>query len=494
MIVRYTWCLAVLLVLLNACADEPTLPAGNIRPQTHIAVDTVATEQSSRLQVNWYGDDADGIVNGYLLSTDRQTWFFTRRSDSLFSLRIENNDTSYLFSVSAVDNSLKQYPVEGARINFNDANSNGYYDNGEEFISLEGAADLTPATSRYPIRNTQPHVFFGADSTAIAAKQVHLPDTTFTVATFQFGAYDLDGAETIAYFEYAINDTASTNWRRIPTSQTFITLTSDSGLVSNSENAFYLRAVDIGALKSKVLRYPQPGKTWYVRKPKGNILIIKDHDLPAADNFYQNSLQTIASGKFAGKVDVLDLRTGGKTRNIPPFINPMFIETLKLFKVVIWYSDAGANYRLAQESLPEFIRSGGHALYAADLPNPIPSEVQTALIDFAPVDSVSAFEITSNPLDIKNNSEIVADTSGGTIYSNFIKETGTVNPHALYPKITAKPLYRLPASTKWTGNPVVAVRSEDRRMIFVGLPLYLLNKSQTAELFLQTVLTGEFGL
>ncbi|MFN8358735.1 MAG: hypothetical protein U0264_02365 [Candidatus Kapaibacterium sp.] len=494
MIVRSTWCLVIMWMIFSACADEPTAPRANSRPETHIAVDTVATEQSSRLLLHWYADDADGIVNGYLVSMDRKTWFFTRKNDSLFSLRIENNDTSYLFSVSSVDNSLKNYPIEGAIVQFADANSNGLYDNGEEFLSLEGACDLTPATTRFPIRNTQPVVFFGSDSTSIAAKQVQLPDSTFTVATFQFGAYDLDGAETIAYFEYALNDTASTNWRRISTSQTFITLTSDSGLVSNSDNAFYLRAVDIGALKSKVLRYPQPGKTWYVRKPKGNILIIKDHDLPAADNFYQNSVQTIASGKFAGKVDVLDLRTGGKTRNIPPFINPMFIETLKLFKAVIWYSDAGANYRLAQESLPEYIRSGGHALYAADLPNPISSEAQTALIDFAPVDSVSAFEITSNPLDIKNNSEIVADTSGGTIYSNFIKETGTVNPHALYPKITAKSLYRLPASTKWTGNPVVAVRSEDRRMIFVGLPLYLLNKSQTAELFLQTVLTGEFGL
>ena len=478
------------------CAEQTSQPIANLHPETRLSVDTVATEQSSRLHVYWYGDDADGFIVGFVASFDRINWFFTRKNDSLFSLRIENNDTNYIFSVASVDNSLKKYPAEGASVQFIDANANGHYDNGEIFIGLEGATDSSPASTRYPIRNTPPMVFWGIDTSANSAKLVQLPDTTFTFATFQFGANDLDGAETIAYFEYTLNDSSSTaQWRKIPATQLYLNITADSGLILNADNVLFIRAVDIGELRSKNLRYPSAGKTWFVRKPKGIILLIKDNGSSDADNFYNTTLDKIEGTKFAGKYDVLDLRTGVKGRNIPPFINPMFIETLKLFRAVIWYGDSQASFALAQEGLPEYIKSGGRVLFSAELPNPISVDIQTALIDFAGVDSVSTLEVTTSPLDIKNGTEILADSSGSGIkYTNLIKEISSVTPHSLYPKITSTPLFRLPASTKWTGNPIVGLRSEDRRMIFLNLPLHYLNKNQTAENFLRTVLIEEFGL
>jgi len=478
------------------CSEQTSEPIANHRPETRLAIDTVATEQSSRLHISWYGDDADGFVVGYIISFDKKNWFFTRKNDSLFSLKIENNDTSYVFSVAAVDNSLKKYPNEGSLLQFRDANSNGFHDDGEEFIDLEGAVDRTPASTRYPIRNTPPIIFWGIDSSTNSAKLVQLPDTTFAFATFQFGANDLDGAETIAYFEYSLNDTSTTaQWRKIPKTQLYLNITADSGLIPDADNALYIRAVDIGELRSKNLRYPSEGKTWFVRKHKGTILLIKDNGSTESDNFYYSTLDKIGGGKFIGKYDVLDLRTGIKGRNIPPFINPMFIETLKLFRAVIWYGDSQASFALAQEGLPEYIKSGGYVLFAAELPNPISVEIQTALVDFAAVDSVSRLEITTSPLDIKNGTEIIADSSSsGVKYSNLIKESNVVTPHNLYPKITSTPLFRLPSSTKWTGNPIVGIRSENRRTIFLNLPLHYLNKNQTAENFLQTVIIEEFGL
>ncbi|MBS1536197.1 MAG: hypothetical protein JST20_00450 [Bacteroidetes bacterium] len=478
------------------CAEQTSQPIANVPPETRLAVDTVTTEQSSRLHISWYGDDSDGFVVGFVASFDKKHWFFTRKNDSLFSLKIENNDTSYYFSVASVDNSLKKYPVEGASVQFNDSNGNGYYDNGETFLGLEGAVDISPASTRFPIRNTPPVVFWGIDTSANSAKLVQLPDTTFTFATFQFGANDLDGSETIAYFEYTLNDSSSTaQWRKIPATQLYLTITADSGLIPNADNALYIRAVDIGELRSKNLRYPSAGKTWYVRKPKGTILLIKDNGSSDADKFYFSSMDNIEGGKFAGKYDVLDLRTGIKGRNVPPFINPMFIETLKLFRAVIWYGDSQASFTLAQEGLPEYIRSGGRVLFASELPNPISVDIQTALVDFAGVDSVSTLEVTTSPLDIKNGTEIIADsTSSGVRYSTLIKETSSVTPHSLYPKITSTSLFRLPLSTKWSGNPIVGVRNENRRMIFLNLPLHYLNKNQSAENFLRTVLIEEFGL
>ncbi len=495
MFLRTVLSISCISLLIIGCAEQTSVPIANLRPETHLAIDTVTTEQSSRLHINWRGDDADGFVVGFVASFDRVNWFFTRKYDSLFSLRIENNDTSYVFSIAAVDNSLKKYPAEGASVAYSDANSNGHYDDGEVFIGLEGATDPTPAGTGFPIRNTSPVVFWGTDTSANSSKLVQLPDTTFTFATFQFGASDLDGNETIAYFEYTLNDTSSTQWHKIPASQIYLNITADSGLIPNADNALYIRAVDIGELRSKNLRYPGEGKTWFVRKPKGTILLVKDNGSTDADKFYYSAMDKIEGGKFAGKYDVLDLRTGAKGRNVPPFINPMFIETLKLFGTVIWYGDSQASFALAQGGLPEYIRSGGHALFASELPNPTSIDIQTALIDFAAVDSVSTLEITTSPLDIKNGTEIEADVSGsGVKYAHLIKESNSVTPHTLFPKITSTPLFRLPTSTKWAGNPIVGVRSEDRRMIFLNLPLHYLNKNQTAENFLRSVLIEEFGL
>lgn len=493
-------CGVLLCIFLTGCADDTTgTPAGNKRPQTHLATPVVNTIQSSQIHIHWYGDDPDGFVVGYLFSWDRKLWYYTPNNDSLFSLRINANDSSYAFSLAAIDNSLGNIDkVVQQPIAFVDTNGDGIHNDGEEFVGLQGAADLTPATATYRIVNSAPQVFFGADSTEAAQALRQNPDTTFTVASFLFSVYDKDGKASISKVEWSLNDsTASGQWRTLPATQTLLTLREADGLRLHADNVLYLRATDNGGMASAIARYPAQGKTWYVRKPKGAILVVHDGGTADANAFYTQSLNTIASGKFANAYDVLDIRRGATDTkppdNLPMFISPTFTETLKLFKTIIWYSDLKPSLELAQQVLPEFNRSGGKVLFCTGLPTSV--EATGALVDFAPVDSVSTFELPGFPQALRNGSTVSADASVAAVYPHLVKERGNVaGVHVLYPKVTATVLYRLPENAAYTGTPVVGVRSGTRDFVFINLPLHLFTTGNAAQTMLENIMVREFGL
>ncbi len=493
--------LIILLLMLAifgiGCKDDYTgIRADNIRPETRLFVTHVNTPQSSRIEVHWQGDDPDGIVVGYAFSWDARHWFYTVKNDSIFSLQISSNDSSYTFAIAAVDNSLKSYPSEGAFLQFNDANHNGYYDDGEEFIGLTGATDLTPARTQFQIRNSPPEIYFGTDTTASSARRVLLPDTTFAVATFQYNLFDIDGETSIEAVEYALNDTSSqSNWHKIAPTTTFFTLKERDGLRIGEQNKLFMRASDIGGLTSKVLMYPPEGKQWFVRRSTGEILLVKDESSGEAATFYQSVLQTIAGGQFAGKFDVFDIgsdKKAGRSKQLPPFLNPMLTESFKLYKTIIWFADVRPTLAVAQETMSDYLSAGGKVLFCTELPEIMDIDSQTVLVDFAPLDSVSRTEVVSDPLALKNGSVIAAET--GTNYPNLIKNKGSVTVHELYPKITARPLYRLGENAKWKGRPLVGVISGEGNFIFLNLPLHYLNGNSSAEDFLQYVLKKQFGL
>lgn len=472
----------------------------NQLPDTKVFLDTIRVAQSSQVFVSWQGDDPDGYVAGYLFSWNNKEWYFTRKNDSVFALRVESKDTSYRFSVSAVDNSLTSYPTEGALIGFSDKNGNGSYDNGESFNLQGDGADKSPASLLFPIRNTAPILAWGTDTSARSAAAVALPDTIFPYAAFQFYASDLDGDETIATIEFCLNDSANANaWKPLPVRTRFFTITEQDGLKTNADNVLYLRAKDIGRLTSNILRYPAEGKTWFVRKTSGPVLVIKDGSLPDADAFYVNALNTIESGRFAGKFDILDINTTktstSRAKTLPPFISPVFTGWLRFYKAIIWYADKNPSLDLAQQTLSDYIRAGGKVIFATEFPVPLPAESRTALVDFAPVDSISSREVADDPLAIRNGTEILAVNSTGAVqYNNLVKEKGSVLVYNLYPKVTAQPLYTLPDNTRWQGRPVLGLIGDERRMIFLHMPLHLLNKDGAATQFLGTALAKEFAL
>ena len=490
---------SIVLSLLISCNGLTGIPQSNILPETHIFLDSIDVQQNSQVYLSWQGDDSDGLIIGYIISWNGKDWFYTQKNDSIFSLKVETSDTNYTFRVSAIDNSLSLYPKEGDIIAFTDMNNNGIHDENEPFPSLSSSVDLSPASLKVPIKNTAPLIAWGIDTNAKSAIAVALPDTTFTFATFQYFVSDLDGIETIASVEWSLNDSSSSaTWHTIPLNSKLFNIKESDGLKINADNRIYLRATDIGKLKSKILQYPFEGKVWYVKKPMGSILLIKDSGSPDADAFYTNALQNIAGGKFSSGYDVLDIYSSktvnSQAKTLPPFISPMFIETLRLFKAVIWYSDKTPSVALAQQSLPEYIRTNGKVIFITEFPVPLSLDYRTALLDFAPIDSISQKEVSDDPLAIRNGTEIKPIKIGSWEYPILIKEKGSVLVYNLYPKVTANPLYMLPENPKWLGTPILGILGENRQMIFMHMPLHLVNKNGGAMQFLDIALTKEFAL
>ena len=460
--------------LVAGCTDTAvTGSSANLRPTTTIAFDTINAELTSRVRAAWFGDDPDGFVRGFLYSWDRRSWYFTRRNDSVFALTLSGASGTFELSVVAVDNSADHYPLPDTAITvpFADANANGVHDAGEEFTGLEGATDPTPARLSYGVVNSAPQVFFGDDSTAIARRAVELPDTTFTVATVRWRGFDIDGDATIVRYEWSLNDSgAAATWRALPASTRAITVRESDGLVPDADNHFYLRAIDAAGAVSAVAAMPGEGRHWHVRRPRGPILLVRDYTLgDGAAAFYAGVLDTLDGGRFRGRYDELDIRRGASGGSygslVPRIVDPMFIETLKLFGAVIWYGDNNPTLTLAQRALPAYIRGGGHVLMTTALPATV--DPQGALLDFVPLDSVATSEL---PSSVPSGARLVPQSLPDGDYPTIDKGSGSIFVHPLYPGVTAQEVYRLSV----LGEPIVAVRSESRSVLFFSVQLHKL--------------------
>lgn len=479
----------LLLLLAAACSESITdTPHPNQPPETWLSLhpDGDLRTTTSRQHVHWWGDDPDGFIAGYYISFDNRSWSFTTRNDSVFALTLSGSDTTYSFWVRAVDDQGNGvWDADGAfgAEPYLDANGNGRYDEGETFTDL-GAVDPTPADIRYPIRNSPPVVRFvqGSD----------VPDSTFTVATFAWQGSDLDGDETISEYLYALNDTTNPGaWKRLPRSTTFLTLKEADGL-REGNNVFFLKALDIAGAESRIVRMPDSSRSWHVRKPKGEVLIVDDYGpADASAGFYAAVTDTMFGGRFRN-ADVFDIRSGASSTTrgklLPPYINPTFIETLKLFRYVIWYCDNRPTVDVAQLSLPEFQRWGGFILYTASFPESA-IDPRGGITDYAPIDSLSPAPITFVPAGTK--AEADPESPGYPLLTRDTQGTPVAFVRNLFRKINARNLYRFEASSRWEGQPVVAVRSGDSRFVLFGIPLH---RFEGAGPVLRTVFHNEFGV
>ncbi len=483
--------LLFVLLIAAGCSDTPNNPVENRPPETYLSLhpDGELRTTTSRQHIHWWGDDPDGFVAGYLISFDNATWSFTTRNDSVFALSLSGSDTVYAFYVRAIDdqgNGVRDADGPYGPEPFTDENGNGAYDAGEPFVDL-GLADPTPADLRYPIQNSPPVVEFRQGS--------DVPDTTFTVATFAWIGSDLDGDQTIREYQYALNDTLDpASWKTLPRSTDFLTLFEEDGL-REGENVFYLKAVDIAGAESRIIRMPDTSGTWYVKKPKTELLIVDDYgpsDASAA--FYRSVTDTLFGGRFRG-ADVFDIRTGASTTSrgiyLPPYINPTFIETLKLFRYVIWYADNNPTLEVAQLSLPDYQERGGHVFYTASFPESA-IDPRGGITDFAPIDSLSPDPIRFVPMGTR--AEPAAESPGYPVLVRDNEGVPVAFIRNMFRKINARNLYRFEESTRWEGQPVVAVRSGDSRFILFGIPLHRFNGDGNAGTLIYQIFRNEFGV
>lgn len=444
--------LALITLIFISCNEVPTGTDVNLPPNTFLSLfpDSTISPQKTRVKITWWGDDPDGLVVGYNISFDSLNWSYTTKNDSTFLLAINGNDSTFRFWVAAVDE--------------------------------EGLADPTPATNLFPVYNSPPSVKFNSGT--------ELPDSTFTVATFLWTGTDPDGNSTIKNYHWALNDTS--NWHLMNSNTSSITLRQADGLRINNTNIFYLKAEDIAGAYSKVIRMPDTNKTWFVKEPKGRVLVIDDYSV-SIDNgtaalFYETALDTVLHS-------ILDIKVGNGA-NVPKVRNPMFVETMKLFRAVVWYSSRGnstsdnANFVLAQETLPYYLASGGKVFFSTGFPNFLNDSVHVE--DFAPVDSVTSY--SSGLIDIGVET-IVINNNYPALQTGPQYSPDKIR--GVYPKTGADVIYRFPVTPPYSQqNMIICVKNSvnNPNMVFMSVPLHRMNNLNNASQFFRKVIYSDFGL
>lgn len=496
----------ILLLGLNSCYDEVVNnPVRNLPPETGISLfpDSSIAPQPSRLNVSWWGDDPDGLVLGFYFSWDGDTWTFTANNDSLFSLQIGAVDTVFQFQVAAVDaegngnydSQIIQYGINFGPEPFIDKNSNGVYDSGEFYYDI-GLIDPTPASLGFPIKNSAPTINWN-----ILTK---IPLQSYPVMSFGWNASDLDGDNTIDKINIAFNDTTNpanivtlnggvrtvtlrTKDFTLPNPLTEILIEGIEtnifperlrGIKLDDNNRIFVQAVDISGAKSSYITLPDTGKNWFVKKPKGKLLIVDDYRTADDASLFYNSMMD--SLGFAGKFDVYDYHN-----NIPPYLNVTFLQTLKLFNAVLWYGDNSPALDLAAASTQKYLDSGGKIFFSIQFP----PTVDLGLIQtFLP--------ILADSSDARNSilaGTIIASDTTDPSYPKLESTTSLFRLRTFYlNQLGAIPLYYFP-NNEMRG--FIGFMNNAKSLFFLGLPLNKINGGQAnVKPLLNKVLLQEFGI
>jgi len=489
-----------------SCTEEGVNnPISNLPPNTGLFLfpDSTILPQQSRLTIHWWGDDPDGLIVGYYFSWDNILWEFTPSNDSLFALQIGSNDTTYTFYVSAVDNggnnvydnSILRNGIDFGPEPFVDENDNGVFDEGEFFYDI-GLIDPTPAVFDFPLRNSAPTIAWNELS--------FLPDTSFPVMSFSWIADDIDGEESIVAINIAMNDTTNpSNIVALDGGVRTVTLRTDEfstttpfmeilieaqegnihpellpGLLFDSDNKFFVQAVDISGAKSPYIALPDSGESWYVKKPKGNLLIVDDYALiDNAATLYNAMFDSIG---LTGSYDVYDIHT-----QVPPFLNVTFLETIKLFDYLFWYTDNAPSLDLASFATQSYLIQGGKIFFSMQFPQ-----------FFDALEASSFIPIIPDSVDLENillpGVEIVSDTTDPS-YPNLTLSANAFRVKSFYlnPHVSNPVYYYLNGELKgFTGFTNTALTE-----FFIALPLHKCNGGEgNVKPLLEKVFFDDFGL
>ncbi len=498
-------------IILTCSDDQVSNPVGNKAPDTGLFLypDSTINQQPSKLHVHWWGDDPDGVVEGFYIMWEGidSAWGFTKSNDSIFALPIGTSDTTYKFFVVSVDaeggnevydNSVIRNGISFGAEPFTDSNGNGKYDEGENYVDI-GLVDPTPAELIFPIKNTAPVLQWN--------ELTVLPDTSFPVMTFKWDADDLDGDETIQAINISLNDTI--NYITLNGSVRLVTLRikdlnasipemeilingSDqnifpetlSGLQLNSDNKFYVQAVDLSGAVSNIISLPDTGTNWYVKKPKGQLLIFDDFagsSSEQAKTFYRNEFNSIG---LQNKYDEYDLN-----KQPLPFESVTVYEMMKLFKYTYWYSVSNPRLDLLNAVTNKYLNQGGKIAFSMTFQSSSSTyefDLST-LQGFLPIDSVSS------PLSFLLSGADVLPAPQSSGYST-LRTTSTISYVRTYiPNSVVTDRVYLLSVSQISGN--VGFITKDKTEFFIGLPLYDCNGgNQNVDELLSKIFFDEFGL
>ena len=517
---KYYILILISFLFLISCSDDITdSKKGDKAPDTFLFLypnqDATLNQQKSKLTVHWWSDDTDGLVIGYIFKwegIDTQ-WHYTTNNDSTFSLPIGTVDTNYVFKVAAIDNMGNG--VYDAHVFYNNVdiggepfvdskdvngNYNGVYDVGEKFTDW-GNIDPTPAELKFPIKNTAPVIKWNKVSV--------LPATSFPVITVGWDASDLDGDESIVGINIALNNI--NNFVTIKGSARLVTLRcknydqSDptmeilidgsesniqteklSGLKLNDNNKIYIQAVDISGAKSDFACLPDSTTSWYVKKPKGKLLVIDDYTGTTGSSFYSTTFNSLRGGVLVDKYDEFDCETTKL-----PYSSITFLETMKLFKYIYWYTDSSPSMDLAAISTQKYIQAGGKIAFSMvfqDSSDTFPFD-KSYLQNFLPIDSLGQ----KKPLSFLLGGASLLPSIGIAGYPT-LKTSATISWVRTYaPNVSSAYKVYDVSSSQVNGN--IAFMDRTKTLFFIGLPLHLCDgNAGTVSQLIEKVFFEEFGL
>lgn len=467
--------------------------------------------------------------------TLRYSW--VTKNDSTVLFPMDTLFRRFAVVVRAVDNGFAGLPehsiVRMQPFPFWDKNDNDLFDAADQRLDeLSRAVDPVGAVQTFPIRNTPPTIGLLSNPSDASTPQ-KLPDTTFTAVTFGFKGSDPDGDNTLASYRIALNDTTATGaWVSVALRDTILTLVvprvrSDGAATSvtadlysgkflgrrligqvpnlklNAENALYIQVRDVAGEYSPPLKLPGATDRWYVKKPRSRLLLVNDYtrfDQQLAQSTYQNALASVSGGQFT-QVDQLDIglglsasekESGRFGRLVPQFADPALVQTFLLYDYVVWYTDEIPSLGVAQLSVFTYLQNGGRVIFSTMFLNT--TDPRGALRDFAPIDSVSSVTLpppapppaSAGDSRLPANYIVYADSSdASTIYPQLaLNASPTIHSvfmRPVYRRSDARYIYRLQPDTRvpqrYFGSPSIGVIDGQNTIVFVGLPLHLLNNT-----------------
>jgi hypothetical protein len=496
--------LIILAIIYSCTEDIVDVKNENQPPETGVTLepDSVISPQQTQLRVNWWGDDPDGIILGFYIKWNNENWKFTTSNDSLFALKIGASDTTFIFYVAAVDaegngqydNSVSRNGINFGPEPFVDDNQNGIWDDGEKYYDI-GLIDPTPSTFAFPLKNSAPTIAWNELS--------FLPDTSFPVMSFGWIANDIDGDETILRINIALNDTTnSANIISLDGSVRTVTLRTNEfssqnplmeiliegqenninperlpGLVFDDLNYFFVQSEDISGAKSGFIRLPEEGAegNWFVKKPVGNILVIDDY--ATQDNAASFYFAMFDSLGLTGSYNVYDI-----VNQEPPYKNVTFLETIKLFDYLFWYTDNNPSIDLAAFATQKYLTQGGKIAYSMQFPQTVD-----------PVELQSFIPIISDSIDARVSllpGVVIASEAPSYPDLQLTLNVFRVKSFYLSP-LAANPIYYYPNGEL---NGYAGFTNTELTEFFIALPLDKCNGTGNVKALLQQVFFEDFGI
>lgn len=344
---------------LASCKPDEGEQKPNQLPDTRFFVEQINTDTNNRLaseiHVYWSGTDQDGYVQGYELSINDSSWFYTTKTDSLFKFRLPVglSEANFSLKVRAVDN--------------------------------QEARDETPAELTLPLENSPPSI--SHDASRLTKSPVPL------VYVLNWLATDPDGNQTITAVEVKANNG---DWFQLPIRENVVALVAEDitatgftpfkvirgdetvldstliGLSMSDTNRLYLRATDQAGVYSKIDTLPP-----FVIKPKtADLLFVNGHS-STVDSYYKDSLLAVV---YPNGIDNLDLTTAD---NQPAFFSLTLNTLLPLYDKVFWVASSildkndGVSLLIETAAVPlqNFLSKRGKLFLVADVPagHPAPS-------------------------------------------------------------------------------------------------------------------------